>query len=309
MFYSNEEFTVKNPMSTSSCCGSPSPSVVSTPEQAVLERYKAGAQQFEPTLSCAVEYAPCVLENLPAEIIEKDYGCGDPTAYVNPGERVVDLGSGAGKNCYILAQKVGAEGAVIGIDFNDEMLALSRKYQGEMAEKLGYKNVEFYKAKIQDLALDLNLVADYLQTQPIASLEDWWNFEAVCDRFRQERPLIPSDSVDVVVSNCVLNLVQPKDKKQLFTEIYRILKPGGRAVISDIVSDRDPTPEMMADPDLWSGCISGAFREDQFPLQFTEAGFKPIEILVRQSEPWQVVEGIEFRSVTLRAYKPAAQCC
>jgi len=296
-------------MSTSSCCGSPSPSAVSTPEQAVLERYKAGAQRFEPTLCCAAEYAPGVLENLPAEIIEKDYGCGDPTAYVNPGERVVDLGSGAGKNCYILAQTVGAEGAVIGIDFNDEMLALSRKYQEEMAEKLGYKNVEFYKAKIQDLALDLSLVADYLHTQPIASLEDWWNFEDVCDRFRQERPLIPSGSVDVVVSNCVLNLVQPRDKKQLFTEIYRILKPGGRAVISDIVSDRDPTPKMMADPDLWSGCISGAFREDQFPLQFAEAGFEPIEILVRQAEPWQVVEGIEFRSVTLRAYKPRAQCC
>jgi SAM-dependent methyltransferase len=296
-------------MSTSSCCGSTAPSSAATPEQAVLERYKAGAQVFEPTLCCAVEYTPGVVENLPAEIIEKDYGCGDPTRYVYPGERVVDLGSGAGKNCYILAQRVGAEGAVIGIDFNDEMLALSRKYQGEMAEKLGYKNVEFYKAKIQDLALDLSLVAEYLHTHPIASLEDWWNFEATCDRFRQERPLIPSNSIDVVVSNCVLNLVQPRDKKQLFTEIYRILKPGGRAIISDIVSDGDPTPEMIADPNLWSGCISGAFREDQFPRCFTEAGFAQTEVLVRQSEPWQVIQGIEFRSITLRADKQPRRCC
>lgn len=303
-------------MSTPSttCCGSPDSTPSTNPSEAnlsahydtetiVLERYKAGAQTFQASLCCAVEYDPEVLDHLPSEIIEKDYGCGDPTRYVEPGEQVIDLGSGAGKNCYILAKKVGATGQITGIDFNDEMLNLSRKYQSEIAEKLGYANVRFLKAKIQDLSLNLALVSDYLQANPIHTLEDWGRFEAICDRFRQEQPLISTNTIDVVISNCVLNLVRSSDKKQLFEEIYRVLKPGGRAIISDIVCDRDPTPEILADPDLWSGCIAGAFREDHFPQQFEQAGFTSIEILVRQDEPWQVIQDVEFRSMTIRAYK------
>jgi arsenite methyltransferase len=109
-------------------------------ESAVLSRYQEGARQQQPSLCCPTEYEGNYTENLPAEIIAKDYGCGDPTRYVNEGETVVDLGSGAGKNCYILAQKVGKSGKIIGVDFNDEMLNLARKYQGEMADKLGYGN-------------------------------------------------------------------------------------------------------------------------------------------------------------------------
>ncbi len=105
-------------------------------EQAVLERYQAGAKAAEASLCCPTEYEGQYLKILPDEILEKDYGCGDPSRYVNAGETVVDLGSGAGKICYILSQKVGAEGRIIGVDFNDEMLKLARKYQPEIAIKL-----------------------------------------------------------------------------------------------------------------------------------------------------------------------------
>lgn len=272
-------------------------------ESTVRQRYEAGAKQQQPGLCCPTEYEGDYLKILPQEIIEKDYGCGNPTRYVFPGETVVDLGSGAGKNCYILAQKVGAKGQVIGVDFNAEMLALSRKYQREIGSKLGYYNTKFVKGKIQDLQLDLDLAETWLKANPITSIEGMSEFGKECDRLRYVNPLIPDASVDVVISNCVLNLVCPQDKEQLFQEIYRVLKRGGRAVISDIVCDEDPTPAMMNDPDLWSGCIAGAFRENQFLQMFAAAGFYGIEILTRQEIPWQVIDGIEFRSVTIRAFK------
>ncbi|GAP99424.1 methyltransferase domain-containing protein [Leptolyngbya sp. NIES-2104] len=273
-------------------------------EQAVRERYEAGARQPQASLCCPTDgYDSRYLEILPQEIIEKDYGCGDPTRYVNPGETVVDLGSGAGKNCYILAQKVGATGKIIGVDMNDEMLGLSRKYLLPMSEKLGYENVSFVKGKIQDLALNLDSVQQWLEQHPIHSVEQVAAFEAECDRLRQSQPLIASDSVDVVISNCVLNLVRPQDKKQLFQEIFRVLKRGGRAVISDIVCDEPPTEKILNDPELWSGCIAGAFLENEFLEMFEQAGFYGIEILARQTEPWQVVDGVEFRSLTVQAFK------
>ena len=272
-------------------------------ESAVLERYQAGARVQQPSLCCPTEYEGNYLEMLPQEIIEKDYGCGDPTRYIAAGETVVDLGSGTGKNCYILAQKVGAKGRIIGVDFNDEMLALARKYQGEIASKLGYHNTSFVKGKIQDLKLDLDKVQAWLRENPINSIEEVSAFEAECDRLRTEQPLIKDNSVDVVISNCVLNLVRPEDKQQLFQEIYRVLKRGGVAVISDIVCDENPTPAILGDPDLWSGCIAGAFKEDTFLKMFEKAGFYGIEILKREQEPWQVIDGIEFRSVTVRAFK------
>ncbi len=272
-------------------------------ESEVLERYQEGARQQQPTLCCPTEYEGNYLHILPEEIIAKDYGCGDPTRYVNKGEIVVDLGSGAGKNCYILAQKVGATGKIIGVDFNDEMLTLARKYQDEMADKIGYHNTEFVKGKIQDLKLPLDKVQTWLNNNPIHSVDDVAQYDVECDRLRQTETLIPDNSVDVVISNCVLNLVRPQDKKQLFQEIYRVLKRGGRAVISDIVCDEDPTDKILNDPELWSGCIAGAFREDNFLKMFEDAGFYGIEILKREETPWHTIDGVEFRSMTIRAYK------
>ncbi len=272
-------------------------------ENAVLDRYQAGAKEVQPSLCCPTEYEGNYLDILPEEIIAKDYGCGDPTRYVREGETVVDLGSGAGKNCYMLAQKVGSQGKIIGVDFNDEMLDLARKYQEEIAAKIGYHNTNFVKGKIQDLKLDWGKMQTWLQQNPIASLPEMEAFEAEGDRLRIQEPLIADESVDVVISNCVLNLVRPQDKQQLFQEIHRVLKRGGRAVISDIVCDENPTANILQDPDLWSGCIAGAFREDEFLAMFEKASFYGIEILNRQIEPWQVIDGIEFRSLTVRAYK------
>ncbi len=272
-------------------------------EQAVRDRYGAAAQAAESALCCPVDYDDRYLEIIPAEIIERDYGCGDPSKHIQAGETVLDLGSGGGKICYIGAQVVGSEGHVIGVDRNDDMLDLARKYQDQIADSLGYANVEFRKGSIQDLALNLESFETYLTANPVQSSSDWLRAEAHAEKLRTTEPLIEDDSIDVVVSNCVLNLVGKADRKQLFAEIFRVLKRGGRAVISDIVCD-EPVPEhLQNDPNLWSGCISGAFLEDEFLKAFADVGFYGIEILNRQDEAWATVEGIEFRSMTLRAYK------
>lgn len=272
-------------------------------EQAVLKRYKEAAKKVEKSLCCPTSYNPELLKVIPEEIIQKDYGCGDPSQYVREGETVLDLGSGAGKLCYIIAQIVGPSGRVIGIDMNDEMLAIARKYQKEIGDRLGYHNVEFRKARIQNLKLDLEKVDLYLKENPVISSEDITRLNAFCEELEKNSPLIPDNSIDVVVSNCVLNLVKSEDKDRLFKELYRVLRDGGRAVISDIVSDEDIPEYMKNDPELWSGCISGAFREDLFLKAFEDAGFHGIEILKWDDSPWQIVNGIEFRSITVSAWK------
>jgi arsenite methyltransferase len=279
------------------------PSATGEPEQAVRTRYAAAARQLEPELCCPVEYRREYLAAIPAEILERDYGCGDPTAYVRPGETVLDLGSGGGKICYIAAQIVGRAGRVIGVDCNDEMLDLARRHQPAVAERLGYDVVEFRRGLIQDLRLDLDLLAEELARQPVNSPERWLELRSLEESLRQERPLIADASVDCVVSNCVLNLVRRQDRAQLLAEVYRVLRDGGRAAISDIVADRDVPEGLRQDARLWSGCISGAFREDQFLEAFAEAGFHGVRIAERGSEPWREVEGIEFRSLTVVGYK------
>lgn len=273
-------------------------------EGAVRSRYADASRIAEAALCCpTINYDKALLAMLPQEIVEKDYGCGDPSRYVAEGETVVDLGSGGGKVCYMISKKVGARGAVVGVDFNDPMLALARKYQSEMAGKIGWANTSFVKARIQDMGLDLDALAAWLAKHPVTTLEAADALEAEKRRIRIEAPAVASDCADVVVSNCVLNLVATDEKARLFDEIFRVLKKGGRAVISDIVCDETPPESMRNDPHLWSGCISGAFREDEFLARFEKAGFHGIEILERAAEPWQVVEGIEFRSMTVRAYK------
>lgn len=272
-------------------------------DEAVRNRYAAAAEQAEAALCCPVDYDPQYLNIIPDEIIERDYGCGDPSKWVQPGETVLDLGSGGGKICYIAAQIVGETGQVIGVDCNDTMLALARKYQHQIATTLGYSNVSFRKGRIQDLQLDLELLERSLQQHPVQSSADWLAALEHADQLRQTSPLIATDSIDVVVSNCVLNLVREADRQQLFSELHRVLKRGGRAVISDIVCDESVPVEMRNDPQLWSGCISGAYREDLFLKAFEDAGFYGIEIVARQDEPWATIEGIQFRSLTVRAYQ------
>lgn len=272
-------------------------------EVAVRERYAAGAQARQANLCCPVEYQSEYLNVLPQEVIDRDYGCGDPSRYVRQGEVVVDLGSGSGKICFIAAQIVGPQGRVIGVDMTDEMLSVARRNAPVVAERIGYANVEFRKGRIQDLALDLERLDSELKRKPITDAASFLAADELADELRCKHPLIESDSVDVVVSNCVLNLVEPKSKRRLFDEIFRVLKKGGRAVISDIVSDEQVPDAMQADPELWSGCISGALTEEDFIAAFEQAGFYGTQILKRAAEPWRTVQGMEFRSVTIEAFK------
>jgi arsenite methyltransferase len=273
------------------------------PEEATRQRYAAAAEKPEAALCCPVNYDPQYLKVIPTEVIEKDYGCGDPSRYVRPGETVLDLGSGTGKICFIAAQVVGAQGKVIGVDMTDDMLEVARRNAPLVAERIGYSNVEFRKGRIQDLALDLEALEPELQKQPVHDANSYLAAEGLAAELRLKRPLIPTDSIDVVVSNCVLNLVQPALKKQLFEEIFRVLRKGGRAVISDIVSDEEVPQHLQDDPVLWSGCISGSYSEQGFVRAFEEAGFYGVEVVKRDEQPWQTVEGIEFRSVTIQAFK------
>ncbi len=278
-------------------------------EQSVKDRYSRGAEAVEAALCCPVDYDPKYLKVIPEEVLERDYGCGDPSRYVNPGETVLDLGSGTGKICFIASQVVGAEGRVIGVDMTGEMLDVARAAAPVVAGELGYGNVEFRRGRIQDLSLDLDLLDERLGEHPFSGADGLAEGNAIAGDLRLTDPLIPTDSIDVVVSNCVLNLVDTDQKARLFSEIYRVLGDGGRAVISDIVSDEAVPEHLQHDPELWSGCISGALTEDGFVRAFEDAGFHGIRIVERQSEAWQTVEGIEFRSVTIEAFKGKEGAC
>ena len=185
------------------------------PEDSVYHRYAAAAQHREEALCCPVEYAADFLSVIPEEILERDYGCGDPTPFAHEGETVLDLGSGGGKLCYILAQVVGKRGRVIGVDCNREMLGLARKYQQQMAERLGFSNVDFRYGLIQDLRLDLDLLGRELGQHPVNDPAGWLTLRNLEERLRHDQPMIADDSVDCVVSNCVLNLVRQQDRRQL----------------------------------------------------------------------------------------------
>src|SRR3989441_3231323 len=138
-------------------------------ETIVRQRYAAGAKERADKLCCPVDYESEYLKIIPQEVIERDYGCGDPSRYLREGEVVLDLGSGTGKICFIAAQIVGPNGKVIGVDMTDEMLKVARRSAPVVAERLGYANVEFRKGRIQDLALDLKLLDRKLKQNPITN--------------------------------------------------------------------------------------------------------------------------------------------
>lgn len=278
-------------------------STTTSVEAAVAERYSAGAASREEALCCPVDYDPQYLKILPQEILERDYGCGDPSTHVRPGDTVLDLGSGAGKICYIASQIVGPKGRVVGVDMNDDMLALAEKHRGDLARAIGHDNVEFRKGRIQDLRLDVRRLEAYLAENPVQDLAGLSKLEEFRAALMRDHPLVADASVDVILSNCVLNLVDPGAKEQLFQEMHRVLRRGGRVAVSDIVADEDVPQHLQNDPELWSGCISGAFREDLFLKALERGGFYGIRIDKRDEEPWQVVEGIEFRALTVTAYK------
>jgi SAM-dependent methyltransferase len=175
-------------------------------------------------------------------VLDRFYGCGSPVTAANPqpGETYVDLGSGAGIDCFIAAKHVGPGGTVIGVDMTDQMLAVARDSSAKVAAALGYAVVEFRKG--------------YLEQIPV---ED--------------------KIADVVTSNCVINL--SPDKPKVLAEIWRILKDHGRTVIADIVSDREVPPRLKVNEQLWGECIVGALTEEQFLAMLEQAGFYGFSVL------------------------------
>ncbi len=278
-------------------------------DEAVHARYGAAATRREAALCCPVDYDPRYLAAIPPEVLDRDYGCGDPSPWVREGETVLDLGSGGGKICFIAAQLAGPTGRVIGIDENEEMLALARKARPDVARALGYDNVEFRRGRIQALDLDRDALEAWLREHPVRDVPSLAAFEARKETLRRESPLVPDASVDLVVSNCVLNLVHGADKSRLVREIFRVLKVGGRVAISDIVSDEPVPDRLKADAELWSGCVSGAFQERALLAELEAAGFHGIRIETWGEKPFAVVEGIEFRSVTVTAHKGKQRPC
>src|SRR5260370_5858102 len=254
-------------------------------ETIVRQRYAAGAKERADKLCCPVNYESAYLSIIPQEVIERDYGCGDTLRYLREGETVLDLGSGTGKICFIGAQIVGPKGKVVGVDMTDEMLEVARRNAPIVADRIGFANVEFRKGRIQDLALDLELLDRELKRSPITDAASFLAADELAEELRVKYPLVPNDSIDVVVSNCVLNLVEPKSKRQLFEKIFRVLRKGGRAVICDIVSDEEVPAQLQNDPELCRRCISWSLTEDGFRAALENARFYGIQIRKPDVDP------------------------
>ena len=188
---------------------------------------------------------------IPAEALRASLGCGNPTALakLNPGETVLDLGSGGGIDVLLSAKRVGPTGKAYGLDMTEEMLALAK----ENKRKAGAENVEFLKGEIEHIPL-------------------------------------PDNSVDVVISNCVINL--SSDKQQVLREAYRVLKPGGRFAVSDVVTRGDILPEIRKSVLLWVGCVAGALDETEYRCRLKSAGFENVDI--EPTRTYRATEAREF---------------
>jgi arsenite methyltransferase len=182
-------------------------------------------------------YDAAQTDALPQEVVLASLGCGNPTALaqLNPGETVLDLGSGGGIDVLLSARRVGPAGKAYGLDMTDEMLALARENQ----RKAGVANVEFLKGEIENIPL-------------------------------------PDESVDVVISNCVINLSGDKDR--VLGEAFRVLKPGGRFAVSDVVVRGEVPSDVRSNMLLWVGCIAGALEEREYAAKLAAAGFDGIAI-------------------------------
>jgi MoaA/NifB/PqqE/SkfB family radical SAM enzyme/ubiquinone/menaquinone biosynthesis C-methylase UbiE len=237
---------------------------VEKPRKIVQEFYGQAAQQPQAGLCCPTQYDPSEVGHIPQGALDRFYGCGSPVASADlqPGEVYVDLGSGAGIDCFIAAKHVGPTGRVIGIDMTDQMLEVARNSQRVVAQSLGYEVVEFRKG--------------FLEAIPVES-----------------------KTADVVTSNCVINL--SPDKPKVFAELWRILTDHGRAVIADIVSDREVPPRLKVNERLWGECIVGALTEERFLAMLEEAGFYGLSLV--QKTYWKTIEGFHFFSVTVQGFK------
>jgi len=232
--------------------------------QMVRQFYTQMAEEPKENLCCPTGYSLEETSHIPPEVLARAYGCGSPIglARVGEGEVVLDLGSGAGIDCFIAARKTGPTGMVIGLDMTDRMLEIANESRRLVAENLGYDAVRFLKGFMEAIPLQ-------------------------------------DKSVDLITSNCVINL--SPDKKQVFREMWRVLKDHGRIVVSDIVSQEETPEHFRADERLWGECLGGALSEEEFHSFLEQAGFYGLQTLKRTF--WREVDGHRFLSVTVRGYK------
>jgi 7,8-dihydro-6-hydroxymethylpterin dimethyltransferase len=244
---------------------------VDKPRAKVREYYAAAAEQPKADLCCPTKYDATAVAHIPQDVLDRFYGCGSPmlSANIQPGETIVDLGSGAGIDVFIAAKLVGPTGKAIGVDMTDAMLAVANENKPKVVAALGYDVVEFRKG--------------YLEQIPVES-----------------------KTVDLITSNCVVNL--SPDKPRVFEEMWRILKDHGRIVISDIVSETEVPPHLKVNPELWGECLVGALTEEQFLARLERAGFYGLTVLKKAY--WKDVEGYPFFSITVQGFKheKAAGC-
>jgi SAM-dependent methyltransferase len=235
-------------------------------QEAVKEKYRAAAKRVSGggTACCGggAELSGCdpitrglynetEKAGLPADAVAASLGCGNPTALaqLQPGETVLDLGSGGGIDVLLSAKRVGPTGKAFGLDMTDEMLALARENQ----KKAGVQNVEFLKGAIEEIPL-------------------------------------PDNSVDIIISNCVINLSGDKDR--VLREAFRVLKPGGRLAVSDVVIRGEVPAAVRKSMELWVGCIAGALQEADYREKLRAAGFEDVD--VEPTRVYAVEEAREF---------------
>ena len=230
----------------------------------VREFYAQAAEEPKEDLCCPTGYSPEDTSHIPQEVLDRAFGCGSPIglAEVGEGEVVLDLGSGAGIDCFIAARKTGPSGMVMGLDMTDRMLKTASESKVLVSENLGYDAVSFLKGFMEALPL--------------------WD-----------------KSVDLITSNCVINL--SPDKKRVFREMWRVLKNHGRIVISDIISQGEIPAHLRANERLWGECLGGALTEEEFHSFLEQAGFHGLQTLGKTY--WREVDGYRFFSVTVRGYK------
>jgi arsenite methyltransferase len=262
---------------------------------------------FRQSVCCTERYDTSYLKKVPKAVVDADFGCGNPTKYLRRGDRVLDIGCGAGMNCYIAAQIVGRDGAVIGIDFTPSMLDVARGSLASFRESVPEAApMRFVAASANDLALDLEWVDATLQSAPIQNQKMMQDHVARVRDKRISESAIPDASVDVVISNCVINLLDDVDKPSVFKEIARVLVPGGRFAISDNVSNIPVPDHVKANRVMWSACYAGVLQEQEFYAQLEAAGFVDIRIEVRNPDPAHAIDDLVFYSVTVTGVKPQA---
>jgi arsenite methyltransferase len=233
--------------------------------QQVSERYARAVATGE-QICCPTGYNFEELKRfIPDEVLRVSYGCGTPAglASVRAGETVLDIGSGGGIDCFDAARRLGPAGRVIGIDMTDAMLALARRNAPIVAKNLGHPA----------------LITDFRKG-------------------RAESMPVEDNTIDLVISNCVINLAP--DKRKVFGEMFRVLRPGGRFTISDIVADQPIPNYLLHDTAKWGDCLSGALPAWDYLDGLVQAGFLGVHQVT--FTPWRVIDGIHFFSLTLTGY-------